>query len=303
MLLHASSCAADGVENNSEGQPSQLSVVESSSGRQLASYRPMQRVWVRLSADGSRVHGPTLRMRLLADGHPEAQAAARGEAAEAAAAGASSKPQAAAAEVAEAGCATLPRPGAARPAYRPPGIGAAAGTGRVQGRLAVRGPPPGFEAGAATGAAEASAAAAAAGPVDGLAAVAPTALPHPVGMQPAPALSLAGQLQALLDAAGATDAEGCVLGWQADVAPLPLEAPPSSSGGGDSSGGAATGSNSERQVQAVARQALRRLQARAARLELRAAAGKPGRPRAEACGAAAAELREQIEALQHAVPG
>ena len=262
----------------------------------------MQRVWVRLSADGSRVHGPTLRMRLLADDHPEARAAAREEAAEAAAAGSSSKPQVAAAEAAAAGCAALPRPGAARPAYRPPGIGAAAGAGQVQGRLAARGPPPGFEAGAAAGAAQASAAA---GPVDGLGAVVPAALPHPVGMQPAPPLSLAGQLQALLDAAGATDAEGCALGWQADVAPLPLEALPSSSSAGSSSssGAAATGGSSEWQVQAVARQALRRLQARAARLELRAAAGKPGRPRAEACSAAAAALREQIEALQHAVPG
>ncbi|KAI7844065.1 hypothetical protein COHA_002209 [Chlorella ohadii] len=80
---------AEGQGGGPEGQLSQLAVVEAASGRQLARYRPMQRVWVRLSADGSRVHGPTLRMRLLADSHPEAQAAAKREAAEAAAAGAS----------------------------------------------------------------------------------------------------------------------------------------------------------------------------------------------------------------------
>lgn len=274
------SAAAEGHDGSSEGQPSQLAVVESSSGRQLAAFRPMQRVWVRLSADGSRAHGPTLRMRLLADSHPEAQAAAQKEAAEAAAAGTSSQPQAPAAGPA-AGCSALSRPGAARPAYRPPGVGAAAGAGQ-----AARGPPPGFEA---------AAAAAVAGPTAQSPAAPASASSAAVSEQPAAPLSLAGQLQALLDAVGAGDAEGQALGWQAEVAPLE---PPASSSCANGINGGGVG-----HVQAVARQALRRLQARAARLELRAAAGAPGRRRADACSAAAAALREQIAALQQAVPG
>ncbi|PRW57734.1 DIS3-like exonuclease 1 [Chlorella sorokiniana] len=134
---------AEGLEGSAEGQqPSQLAIVEASSGRQLASIRPMQRMWVRLSADGSRVHGPALRMRLLADSHPEAQAAAQKEAADAAAAGASGAAQATAAGAAAAGCGALPRPGAARPAYRPPGIGAAAGAraARLELRAAAGAP-------------------------------------------------------------------------------------------------------------------------------------------------------------------
>lgn len=42
----------------------------------LAEVAVGQRVWVRLSADASRAHGPALLMRLLADSHPDAAAAA-----------------------------------------------------------------------------------------------------------------------------------------------------------------------------------------------------------------------------------
>ncbi len=41
----------------------------------LAAVAAGQRVWVRLSADASRAHGPALLMRLLADCHPDALAA------------------------------------------------------------------------------------------------------------------------------------------------------------------------------------------------------------------------------------
>lgn len=36
----------------------------------MASFQPMQRVWVELGADGSRAHGPTLQMRLVSESHP-----------------------------------------------------------------------------------------------------------------------------------------------------------------------------------------------------------------------------------------
>ena len=44
-------------------------------GAPLAAVATGQRVWVRLSADASRPHGPALLMRLLADCHPDALAA------------------------------------------------------------------------------------------------------------------------------------------------------------------------------------------------------------------------------------
>jgi len=127
-----------------EQAPSQLCIVESASGRQLAAFRPLQRVWVQLSADGSRAHGPTLRMRLLDDSHPGAVEAARQEAA--AGAGAAG----AAGDLASLGCGRLPRPAAAgaapaRAAYRPPGIAptaAATASTAAGSRPAV---PPGFE--------------------------------------------------------------------------------------------------------------------------------------------------------------
>lgn len=49
-------------------------------GAALAEFRPMQRVWVQLRADGSRAHGPRLSMRLLTLRHPAAAAAASAKA-------------------------------------------------------------------------------------------------------------------------------------------------------------------------------------------------------------------------------
>eukprot|EP00887_Chlorella_sp_A99_P003744 scaffold7.g3744.t1 len=86
----------------------------------VASFAIKQRVWVELGADGSRAHGPTLRMRLLADSHPAAREAAAREAA----AEAPGQAPARAAPGADQGCGALPR-GAPR-AYRPPGIGSRA---------------------------------------------------------------------------------------------------------------------------------------------------------------------------------
>ncbi len=51
-------------------------IVDDDSGAVLLDVRPMQRVWVRLGAQASRSHGPTLRIRLLAPGHPDAIKAA-----------------------------------------------------------------------------------------------------------------------------------------------------------------------------------------------------------------------------------
>jgi hypothetical protein len=65
--------------------------------RVLLDVRAPQRVWLRLSADASRAHGPALRLQLLADAHPAAVAAAAKEAAAAEAPGGSSRAAAAAA--------------------------------------------------------------------------------------------------------------------------------------------------------------------------------------------------------------
>jgi hypothetical protein len=87
------------------------------------------------------------------------------------------------------------------------------------------------------------------------------------------------------------------LAWQASLPPAdPL--PSSGSGGIDSRG-------EELELGAALRRALRRLQARAVRLQLRSGSGNPARRRAAAdpCAAAAAEVRNHIEALQQLVPG
>ena len=47
-------------------------IVDDSTGAVLLDVRPMQRVWVRLGAQASRSHGPTLRIQLLAPDHPDA---------------------------------------------------------------------------------------------------------------------------------------------------------------------------------------------------------------------------------------
>ena len=51
-------------------------IVEDDTGMVLLDVRPMQRAWVRLGAQASRSHGPTLRIQLLAPGHPDAVKAA-----------------------------------------------------------------------------------------------------------------------------------------------------------------------------------------------------------------------------------
>ncbi len=47
-------------------------IVDDTTSAVLLDVRPMQRVWVRLGAQASRSHGPTLRMQVLASGHPAA---------------------------------------------------------------------------------------------------------------------------------------------------------------------------------------------------------------------------------------
>ena len=52
--------------------------MDASTGAVLLDIRAMQRVWVRLGAQASRSHGPTLRIQLLAPSHPDAVRAAAG---------------------------------------------------------------------------------------------------------------------------------------------------------------------------------------------------------------------------------
>ncbi|KAL4433810.1 hypothetical protein ABPG75_000251 [Micractinium tetrahymenae] len=278
----------DGEEGQPAGQPAELAVVESASGRQVAAFCPLQHIWVQLSADGSRVHGPSLRMRLLADSHPAAAEAARREAA---------------AEALSSGAAGTAGPACA--AYRPPGLG----------KPAV---PPGFEGRTAGGAAgvvaggapptpaqlsQAPAAVAAAADANGGSAVS-------AGAAAAEPATLAAQLQAALEQAGGSPEDRQALAWQAAV-PAVGQLPagdssctsPSSDG---ASSAAATGSGAAQQAQqaqALGR-ALRRLQARLARLQLRAGTGPPGRPSTERWAQAAAAAHRELAVLQQQlVPG
>lgn len=265
----------------------QLSVVEAASGRQVAAYRPMQRLWVQLSADGSRAHGPRLRMRLLADEHPAAVQAAEREAAEAAAAGRGQG----GGGVDAPGCGSLPRRGAARPAYRPPGVGTAAAASEAVGRpgapAAARGPPPGFEPVSAQ-----------AGPSEGASSgdlAGPSAAASSSSTAPTEPQSLAAQLHAFLEQQGLEAGQAGPLAWEVTLPPLDQLPSSCSSSMGDSA---------HRSAHAALRRAMRQLETRAARLQLRAGVGAPGRPRTEQCSAAAAAVRQQILALQqHLVPG
>ena len=45
--------------------------MDSNTGEVVAAFHPRQAVWVRMSAESSRGHGPALRMRLLDDLHPD----------------------------------------------------------------------------------------------------------------------------------------------------------------------------------------------------------------------------------------
>jgi hypothetical protein len=47
-----------------------LTITETATGRVVAHYAAMQRVWVRISAEGTRAHGPRLSMRILAPTNP-----------------------------------------------------------------------------------------------------------------------------------------------------------------------------------------------------------------------------------------
>ena len=287
-----------------EQQLSEVSVVEAGCGATVAAFYPLQRVWVQLSADGSRAHGPRLRLRLLADSHPDAAQAARMEAAGTPAQ--PSEPTGSKAAAAAAGCGVLPRgqsATAARPAYRPPGMG----------KPAV--PPPGFETAAAAAAAAGAGTAAGAGGAAAPAGAAqqlrdPAAAPPaggdgrggaPAGLQ-APA-SLAAALTCFLEVAGGAAEQRQALAWQAALPPLDHSMPGLPSASGTIADGAADASAALPSGEALAR-TLRRLQARAARLQLRAGACAPGGQRSERRGAAAAAATQQAMALQQQlVPG
>jgi len=55
--------------------PDTVQVVDTSSGQLLWQATAWQRVWVQLSADGSRAHGPRLAMHMVMDTHPQVLAA------------------------------------------------------------------------------------------------------------------------------------------------------------------------------------------------------------------------------------
>lgn len=131
-----------------EGQ--QLCIRHAADGSEVARFGLRQRIWVELSAEGSRAHGPALRMRLLADDHPAALEAAAGST-EPADAGSPT----AAWQAALQGCVDPLLNGPSR-AYRPPGVRVdtaataqhqhqpGAGQQRLAGAGAVRWSPPGF---------------------------------------------------------------------------------------------------------------------------------------------------------------
>lgn len=286
--------ASGGEEEEAEGQPSgqpaQLAVVESASGRQVAAFHPMQRVWVQLSADGSRVHGPSLRMRLLADSHPAAvEAARRGEACDTCSSSA------------------VGAAGAARTARRLSGLIKAA-------------VPPGFE-GRNSGAADqfvsgpagsAHPAAAPGPPAHQSQGPASAAMPTASGTgggaggtlaakgTPVEPASLAAQLQAALQLAGGAPEDRNALAWQATLPAIDQPQAVSNRKAGVGSIVSCDADSAEQHGQkawALAR-ALRRLQARSARLQLRAKAAPPGRPRTERRLQAAAVARQELAILQ-----
>lgn len=53
------------------------SMVHVSSGEEAFRVKPMDKIWVELAASDSTAHGPTLRIRLVADQHPAVQAASQ----------------------------------------------------------------------------------------------------------------------------------------------------------------------------------------------------------------------------------
>lgn len=53
------------------------SVVHISSGEEAFRAKPMDKIWVELAASDSTAHGPSLRIRLVADQHPAVQAASQ----------------------------------------------------------------------------------------------------------------------------------------------------------------------------------------------------------------------------------
>ncbi|KAK9809126.1 hypothetical protein WJX72_009740 [[Myrmecia] bisecta] len=83
-----------------ETGPTSARIYNQETGQQVAVLRTNQRVWVELGADGSRAHGPSLRLRLLANSHPAVQQAqaARAEGLRLDGQGTSSKPSAPAAQ-------------------------------------------------------------------------------------------------------------------------------------------------------------------------------------------------------------
>lgn len=292
--------------DNCEG----VSLVEAASGTTLARYRPLQRVWVKLGADGSRAHGPALRMRLLADSHPAALEALRqGKGQEA-----DAEPAASPLQRAEQGCGALPR-GMPRPgSYRPPGLKLGGGSDGSSGAAAAaRTPSPGFPAVAGAGAqlpcaqslgepAEPSAAGWPAaegghepgpGREDGSSAATLTAAPDlpPEGRE----LPRVGQLH--IEAPRTAVAERAAGGACAGDARL------QGGGRGGGSGGSGSGTGppippADAGVAELLQAAVRRLRARASRYALRAAKGDPAGAAAREWELKAGSCRAQLAALE-----
>lgn len=255
-----------------------ITLTETTTGATLAKYHRLQRVWVELGADGSRAHGPALRMRLLADTHPAVLEAIRqGKGVEeeaAAAAPAAALPAGAGqAPLAQQGCGALPR-GMLRQSYRPPGLGLG---------------------GAATAAAAGGARPAAAQP--------PPVFPVPSSAEPSSrAAAMAAAAGSAAAAGGAEEEEEGEGERRAgllhiDAPRTAVEGGAASAVGGGAGAGAATPATGAA-VEDLMLAAVRRLRARASRYALRAAEGDPAGQRAQAWEGKASRCREQLQQLE-----
>lgn len=65
--LSIRNCHATGVDS--------VSIVDRETGEERDRLIALQQVWVMLGSDGSRVHGPRLRIRILSPSHPAVPAA------------------------------------------------------------------------------------------------------------------------------------------------------------------------------------------------------------------------------------
>ena len=130
-----------------DGKDESLAILDASTGRTVAEYHPLQRIYVEMGADASRTHGPRLRLRLLSDEHPAVRAliSQLGGSTTEASSSISNQSSGSQEQVSSAMQRVL-RQRAAKP-YRPPEMFASSSAGidtQKQEVKAMKGPPPGF---------------------------------------------------------------------------------------------------------------------------------------------------------------